>query len=95
MQGIGEASMLWSEIPTGIFESTKACELGERRITEIEQAQKELLEKKLTVERIIATIKTWKSCQWSDKRGNGCDICGICDDGANTLAQAIIKELRQ
>lgn len=34
---IGEASMLWSEIPSGTFESTKAAELSIRVTQEIEK----------------------------------------------------------
>ena len=35
-QVIGEASMLWSEIPKGVFESTKACELIDRTVALID-----------------------------------------------------------
>ncbi len=30
MQAVGEASMCWNETPTGVFDSTRAAELGEK-----------------------------------------------------------------
>ena len=36
-QAIGEASMMWSEIPKGVFESTKASKLVDRTVEAIEQ----------------------------------------------------------
>ena len=34
-QAIGEASMLWSETPKGVFESDKGCELMDRTMKEV------------------------------------------------------------
>ena len=46
-QGIGEASMCWSERPKGVFDSTKAARIGD----EIMQAIKEeMSEKTITIE---------------------------------------------
>ena len=41
MEAIGEASMCWSEVPTGVFESTKAIEIGEKLLQNI-KSNKEL-----------------------------------------------------
>ena len=35
-QIIGEASMLWSEVPKGVFDSTRALELVDEVMTHIE-----------------------------------------------------------
>ena len=42
---IGEASMLWDELPKGVFESTRAIELNNRLIALVEQAYKAGLER--------------------------------------------------
>ncbi len=35
MEALGEASMCWSEIPTGVFQSDRAIEVGERLLTRL------------------------------------------------------------
>lgn len=35
-RAIGEASMCWSETPKGVFDSSRACEILERALAEIE-----------------------------------------------------------
>ena len=45
------------------------------------------------IEGIEKTIEEWKSCSWSDKTGNNCDICGICEKGRKTLAIAIAEKI--
>jgi len=34
-QALGEASMCWSETPKGVFDSTKAKEIGEQLIRDL------------------------------------------------------------
>ena len=40
MQAIGEASMCWSETPTGIFDDKKAKEIGKKLLADIERKPK-------------------------------------------------------
>lgn len=42
--GIGEASVCWDEIPTGVFESTKACAIVDRIVAAYEKLERELAE---------------------------------------------------
>ena len=37
MQAIGEASMCWSETPKGVFDSTKAKQIGEKLLQDIKK----------------------------------------------------------
>jgi hypothetical protein len=41
MAAIGEASMCWSELPKGIFESDRAIKIGEELILKINALDKE------------------------------------------------------
>lgn len=36
-QAIGEASMCWSEVPTGVFDSTRAKKIADELISKIER----------------------------------------------------------
>jgi hypothetical protein len=76
LETIGEASMLWSETPRGVFESGKAFELGERIINQIEAAQSAEI-KRLEGE-LLPMIEAWDFI-----RENGqlieCD-CMVADD---------------
>ncbi len=40
MTAIGEASMCWSDVPTGIFDSTKAKQIGEQLLRDIKEGKK-------------------------------------------------------
>jgi hypothetical protein len=37
MEAIGEASMCWSEIPTGVFDSSRAIKIGEKLLQDIKR----------------------------------------------------------
>lgn len=41
MTAMGEASMCWSETPTGVFDSTKAAQIGKKLLEDIKAAPKE------------------------------------------------------
>ncbi len=43
MQAIGAASMCWQPTPTGVFDSTKAQEIGENLMTELVKIYKTAL----------------------------------------------------
>lgn len=40
MQAIGEASMCWSETPEGVFDSTKAAQIGKKLLEDIKSGPK-------------------------------------------------------
>lgn len=55
-QALGEASMCWSQVPKGIFQSNKAVEIGEKLIKAI-QALSQSESKPITKEEIEYRIK--------------------------------------
>lgn len=62
-EALGEVSMCWSETPKGVFESSKAEEIGNRLMKEIEDSGKTyIIDMKLIPENmdIEEFIKTWK-----------------------------------
>jgi len=62
-EALGEATMCWSETPKGVFESSKAEEIGNRLMKEIEDSGKTyIIDMKLISENmdIEEFIKTWK-----------------------------------
>lgn len=56
-QALGAASMCWEERPTGIFESTRAKEIGEKLLEKIAKSRRSTEDVYLTVLDAL-----WKNC---------------------------------
>ncbi len=75
---LGEASMCWDPLPSGVFDSTKAQEIGDRLVSTIAEDQPALEQDKRTCEYQEWDTKdcTAKSCPYTASRGTDSD--GIC-----------------
>lgn len=67
-QALGEASMCWSQVPKGIFQSNKAVEIGEKLIKAIQalsQSENKPITKEEIEYRIKEEFKKHKELDWA------------------------------